>query len=50
MVDIALVDNLPTVLDVFKALESNFVIGNVWIEEEFESSDTSESGCHPPTR
>lgn len=34
-VDISLVDNIPTVLDVLRAIRSNFVIGNAWMAEEF---------------
>jgi len=35
MVDISLVDNIPTVLDVLAALRPNFVIGQAWMAEEF---------------
>lgn len=35
-VDLALVDNIPTVLDVFLAIRSNFVIGSVSMAEEFK--------------
>jgi D-ribose pyranase len=34
-VDISLVDNVPTVLDVLAAIRSNFVIGQLWMAEEF---------------
>jgi D-ribose pyranase len=34
-VDIALVDDIPSVLDVIHALRSNFVIGNAWMAQEF---------------
>jgi D-ribose pyranase len=34
-VDISLVDNLPTVLDVLRALRPNFVIGKAWMAQEF---------------
>jgi len=34
-VDISLVDDIPTALDVFTALQHNFVIGQVWMAEEF---------------
>jgi D-ribose pyranase len=37
--DISLVDNIPTVLDVFTALRHNFVIGQVWMAEEFLRSN-----------
>ena len=34
-VDISLVDDLPTVLDVLRALRPNFVIGKAWMAQEF---------------
>jgi D-ribose pyranase len=34
-VDISLVDNIPTVLDVLRAIRGNFVIGKAWMAEEF---------------
>jgi D-ribose pyranase len=34
-VDISLVDDIPTVLDVFRAVRSNFSIGRAWMAEEF---------------
>lgn len=34
-VDIALVDGLPTVLDVLRALRPNFQIGKAWMAREF---------------
>jgi len=34
-VDISLVDDLPTVLQVLSALRPNFVIGKAWMAEEF---------------
>jgi D-ribose pyranase len=34
-VDISLVDGLPTVLQVLRALRPNFVIGKAWMAEEF---------------
>jgi len=34
-VDISLVDDLPTVLQVLAALRSNFVIGKAWMAQEF---------------
>lgn len=34
-VDIALVDDIPTVLDVLQALRPNFVIGHAWMAREF---------------
>ena len=34
-VDISLCDNIPSVLDVLRALRSNFVIGKAWMAQEF---------------
>lgn len=34
-VDISLVDNLPSVLDVVRALRPNFTIGKAWMAQEF---------------
>lgn len=34
-VDISLVDNLPTVLDVLRAVRPNFVVGKAWMAQEF---------------
>ena len=34
-VDISLVDGIPTVLDVIRAIRPNFVIGRAWMAEEF---------------
>jgi D-ribose pyranase len=34
-VDLSLVDNIPTVIDVLRAIRANFVIGRAWMAEEF---------------
>jgi D-ribose pyranase len=34
-VDISLVDNLPTVLEVLSAIRPNFAIGKAWMAQEF---------------
>jgi D-ribose pyranase len=34
-VDLSLVDNIPTVLDVLRAIRPNFTIGQAWMAEEF---------------
>ncbi len=34
-VDISLVDGIPTVLQVLRAIRPNFVIGRVWMAKEF---------------
>ncbi len=38
-VDIALVDNIPTVLQVFQAIRPNFDIGEIWMAEEFAKNN-----------
>jgi D-ribose pyranase len=42
-IDLALVDNIPTVLDVLLALRPNFVIGRVAMAEEFLKHNTAET-------
>jgi D-ribose pyranase len=39
-VDISLVDGIPTVLDVLRALRPNFVVGKAWMAEEFLRNNT----------
>jgi len=39
-VDISLIDNVPTVQQVFEALKANFVIGHVFMAEEFKAENT----------
>ena len=34
-VDISLVDDVPSVLDVLKALRGNFIVGKAWMAREF---------------
>ena len=34
-VDISLVDDIPKVLDVLRAIRDNFVIGRIWMADEF---------------
>ena len=34
-VDISLVDDVPTVLQVFAAIQTNFVIGQIYVAQEF---------------
>jgi D-ribose pyranase len=41
-IDIALVDDIPTVLDVLKALAPNFVIGKAWMAAEFRQHNPLE--------
>jgi len=39
-VDISLVDDVPSVLDVLRAIRTNFAIGKAWMAEEFLKSNT----------
>ena len=39
-VDISLVDDIPTVLQVFEALKANFVVGQIYMAEEFKAENT----------
>jgi D-ribose pyranase len=40
-VDISLVDDVPTVLQVFEALKANFAIGQIYMAEEFKANNTT---------
>ncbi|MGD0876686.1 MAG: RbsD/FucU domain-containing protein [Anaerolineales bacterium] len=40
--DISLVDDIPTVLQVFEALKANFVVGQIYMAEEFTATNTAE--------
>jgi D-ribose pyranase len=42
-VDISLVDNIPTVLDVLFAIRPNFMLGRVSMAEEFLKNNTDET-------
>jgi D-ribose pyranase len=39
-VDISLVDGIPSVLEVLKAIRQNFVVGKAWMAEEFLANNT----------
>ncbi len=39
-VDISLVDDIPKVLDVLQVLKKNFIIGHIWMAEEFKKENT----------
>jgi len=41
-VDLSLVDDVPTVVQVLAAIRSNFVIGKAWMAEEFLAQNTPE--------
>jgi D-ribose pyranase len=41
-VDISLVDDIPTVLDVVRAIRNNFVIGRAWMADEFLKNNAQE--------
>jgi D-ribose pyranase len=41
-VDISLVDDVPTVLQVFEALKANFAIGQIYMAEEFNANNSAE--------
>ena len=42
-VDLALVDDLPRVLDVLKAIRGNFKIGHAWMAEEFLAANNMDT-------
>ncbi len=42
-VDISLVDDIPTVLDVVRAIRPNFVIGAAWMAEEFKKNNSAKT-------
>lgn len=41
-IDLSLVDDIPRVLDVFLAIRSNFVIGQITMAEEFRKNNSVE--------
>ena len=42
-VDISLIDNVPTVLQVLRAIRSNFVVGRAWMAREFLKSNDAKT-------
>jgi D-ribose pyranase len=42
-IDISLVDGIPTVLDVLRAIRGNFVVGRAFMAEEFRAANTEET-------
>jgi len=49
-VDISLVDNIPTVLQVLDALLPNFVIGKAWMAREFKEHNSPNALARLTTR
>ena len=43
IIDISLVDNVPTVLQVFNAIKENFDIGEIFMAKEFLDENTKET-------
>ena len=41
-VDISLIDDVPTVIQVFAAMKENFDYSHVWVAEEFKTSNSAE--------
>ena len=41
-VDISLVDGIPTVLEVLRAVRQNFAVGKAWMAEEFLANNTKQ--------
>ena len=41
-VDISLVDDVPSVLQVLRAIRANFVVGKAWMAEEFLQSSSED--------
>ena len=42
-IDLTLIDDIPTVLDVLKAVSENFVIGKAWMASEFRDGVSPET-------
>ena len=42
-IDIALVDGIPTVIDVLKAIRDVTIIGNAWMAQEFAESNDQQT-------
>jgi D-ribose pyranose/furanose isomerase RbsD len=48
IVDLSLVDGIPTVLQVLAAIRTNFVIGQAFVAEEFFSNNAESTNPHSP--
>jgi D-ribose pyranase len=42
-IDISLVDDIPQVLDVFRAIQHHWTVGRIWMAEEFRYHNTPEA-------
>jgi len=42
-VDVSVVDDLPTVLQVLRAVRANFVVGAAWMAEEFHGANDAKT-------
>jgi D-ribose pyranase len=42
-IDLSLVDDIPTVLNVLQAITANFVVGNAWMALEFRNRVSAET-------
>jgi D-ribose pyranase len=40
IIDLSLIDNIPTVLDVLAAIRPNFIIGRAWMAAEFQQHNS----------
>ena len=48
-IDISLVDDVPRVLDVLNAIRANFIVGRVFMAEEFRAVNTQATRSSTPT-
>ncbi len=42
-IDISLIDGIPTVMDVFKAIKENFELSDIYMAEEFQKANNPET-------
>jgi D-ribose pyranase len=42
-IDISLVDGVPTVIDVLRAIRGNFIVGKAWMAEEFRTANSAQA-------
>ena len=43
IIDISLVDGIPSVLEVVRAIRVNFVVGNAWMADEFLTNNSKQT-------